>query len=91
MKFTQENLKSNAPANPATDPDTEAQTRGPRQVIEQAARDVAHGLEDTDCHGTPSNVPGPAPATPEQAEVPEGGVSRKNYGERQLGHKAGGK
>lgn len=56
-----------APADSAVE-----ETRGPRQVIEQAARDIRRGLRDTDLHGTPSNVPGPGPA-PEQspgAEVP---------------------
>lgn len=45
---------------------------GPREVIEQAARDIKRGLRDTDLHGTPSNVPGPGPA-PEHspgADVP---------------------
>ncbi|WP_265942511.1 hypothetical protein [Dechloromonas sp. A34] len=36
------------------------ESKGPRQVIEQAARDISRGLRDTDLHGTPSNVPGPA-------------------------------
>jgi len=52
------------------------ETRGPRQVIEQAARDISRGLCDTDLHGTPSNVPGPGPR-PEHspgAEVPPEGV-----------------
>lgn len=52
------------------------ETKGPRQVIEQAARDIGRGLRDTDLHGTPSNVPGPGPA-PENspgAEVPPAGV-----------------
>lgn len=51
-------------------------SRGPRQLIEQAARDIAHGLRDTDLHGTPSNVPGPGPA-PENSpgtEVPPEGL-----------------
>lgn len=51
---------------------------GPRQVTEQAARDVARGLRDTDRRGTPSDVPGPGPA-PERspgAEVPPDGVKR---------------
>lgn len=53
------------------------ETKGPRQVIEQAARDISRGLRDTDLHGTPSNVPGPGPS-PEQspgAEVPPDGVN----------------
>lgn len=52
------------------------ETQGPRQLIEQAARDISRGLRDTDLHGTPSNVPGPGVA-PEQspgAEVPANGV-----------------
>lgn len=53
------------------------ESRGPRQVIEQAARDIGRGLRDTDLHGIPSNVPGPGPA-PEQspgADVPPTGVA----------------
>jgi hypothetical protein len=56
--------------------DTVDEARGPRQVIEQAARDIERGLRDTDLHGTPSNVPGPGPA-PERspgAEVPPAGI-----------------
>ncbi len=48
----------------------------PRQVIEQAASDIEHGLVDTDRRGLPSDVPGPG-AAPEHspgAEVPEEGV-----------------
>lgn len=59
------------PAEPVVE-----ETKGPRQVIEQAARDISRGLRDTDLHGTPSNVPGPGPA-PENspgAEVPPEGV-----------------
>ena len=37
------------------------ETLGPREVIEQAARDIRRGLRDTDRHGTPSDVPGPGP------------------------------
>lgn len=61
-----------APVAPAAE-----ESRGPRQVIEQAARDISRGLRDTDLHGTPSNVPGPG-ANPEQspgAEVPPEGVN----------------
>lgn len=60
-----------APVEPVVE-----ETRGPRQVIEQAARDIGRGLRDTDLHGTPSNVPGPGPA-PENspgADVPAEGV-----------------
>jgi len=52
-------------------------TKGPRQLIAQATRDISRGLRDTDLHGTPSNVPGPGPA-PEHspgAEVPPNGVN----------------
>lgn len=48
------------------------QETGPREVIEQAARDIRRGLRDTDLHGIPTNVPGPG-ADPEHspgAEVP---------------------
>ena len=53
------------------------ETKGPRQIIEQAARDINLGLRDTDLHGTPSNVPGPgvAPERSPGAEVPPDGVS----------------
>lgn len=52
------------------------ETKGPRQVIEQAARDIRRGLRDTDLHGIPSNVPGPGPAPEDSpgAEVPPDGV-----------------
>lgn len=65
---------------------------GPRQVIEQAASDVSHGLRDTDLHGIPSDVPGPGPAPEETpgAEVPPEGGSRGTYSERQAGHKHAG-
>lgn len=64
-------------AEPATVVPATGDTKGPRQVIEQAARDISRGLRDTDLHGTPSNVPGPG-ASPEQspgAEVPPEGVN----------------
>lgn len=64
-------------AEPANVAPTVEESKGPRQVIEQAARDISRGLRDTDLHGTPSNVPGPGP-NPEQspgAEVPPEGVS----------------
>lgn len=53
-------------------PSDSQETTGPREVIEQAARDIKRGLRDTDLHGIPSNVPGPGP-DPEHspgAEVP---------------------
>lgn len=65
--------------------DEAARNQGPRQVIEQAASDVGHGLRDTDLHGIPSNVPGPAaPDETTGAEVPPEGGSRKSYSERQI-------
>lgn len=48
----------------------------PRGLTEQAARDIARGLRDTERRGAPSDVPGPGPA-PERspgAAVPPGGV-----------------
>lgn len=66
----------------------EPEDSGPRQVIEQAASDIAHGLKDTDLHGIPSDVPGPVTADTPEAEVPPQGVGTRNYGEHQLGHKA---
>lgn len=45
----------------------------PRAIIDQAARDVARGLVDTDRRGTPSDVPGP-PVEPGQADVTGDGV-----------------
>lgn len=79
------------PATPAGDmaqpderdltPETEVNRKelGPRQVIEQAARDVGRGLKDTDLHGIPSNVPGPAAKETPGAEVPAEGGGRKTY------------
>lgn len=62
----------NAAPEPTERADERQETKGPREAIEQAARDISRGLRDTDLHGTPSNVPGPGP-DPEQspgAEVP---------------------
>jgi hypothetical protein len=58
-----------------------ADGEGPRQVIEQAASDIAHGLRDTERRGIPSDVPGPGPA-PEHspgASVPKDGVDVAGY------------
>lgn len=57
---------------------------GPRQVIEQAASDVSHGLIDTDRHGVPADVPGPAPAPEESpgADVPPEGIDRQSHTRR---------
>lgn len=63
------------------DPATVHQGKGPRGVIEQAARDIRRGLRDTDRRGIPSDVPGPGPA-PEQspgAEVPPEGIDTDKY------------
>lgn len=65
-----------APMEASTNEETK-ETRGPREIIEQAARDISRGLRDTDLHGTPTNVPGPGPQ-PENspgAEVPPEGVN----------------
>lgn len=62
-------------------------TLGPRQVIEQAARDTARGLQDTDLHGTPTNVPGPAPQQAEPLVSPGG--DRRSYADDQRAAKAG--
>ena len=62
-----------------------ADGKGPRQVIEQAASDIAHGLRDTERRGIPSDVPGPGPA-PEHspgASVPEDGVDVAGYSKQQ--------
>lgn len=63
-------------ARPVPEETTAEDTKGPRQVIEQAARDIGRGLRDTDLHGTPSDVPGPGPAPEDSpgADVPPDGV-----------------
>ena len=61
---------------------------GPRMIIEQAGRDIAHGLEDSDLHGTPTNVPGPRQHPDPSAEVPADGGNRRSYSEAQ-GRKPG--
>ena len=61
-----------------------ADGEGPRQIVEQAASDIAHGLRDTERRGIPSDVPGPGPA-PEHspgASVPEDGVDVAGYSKR---------
>lgn len=40
-------------------PNREGPAGASRQVIEQAARDVARGVRDTERRGIPSDVPGP--------------------------------
>lgn len=57
---------------------------GPRQVIEQAGRDIRRGLRDTERRGTPSDVPGPG-TVPEQspgASVPEEGIDVARHAPR---------
>lgn len=73
---------------PATPPQA-GETGRPRQVIEQAARDIRRGLRDTDRRGVPSDVPGPgvAPERSPGAEVPDEGVDVAGPG----GGAAGGK
>ena len=59
-------------------PDPDAGGESPREITEQAARDIARGLRDTERKGTPSDVPGPG-ADPERtpgADVPPRGVHR---------------
>jgi len=52
--------------------DTSPPEKGTRGVVEQAARDVRRGLQDTDRRGTPSDVPGPSddPQHTRGADVP---------------------
>jgi len=66
---------------PGQDDSAEVEFGGPRQVIEQAASDIGHGLLDTERRGIPSDVPGPGsdPQTSPGAEAPAEGVDRKNY------------
>lgn len=68
-------LPDQTPAGAAVD----RKALGPRQVIEQAASDIAHGLQDTDLHGTPTNVPGPVSGSLPVASVPEQGGDRRSY------------
>lgn len=62
---------------------------GPRLIIEQAGRDIAQGLEDSDLHGTPSNVPGPRPREAASADVPAEGGNRRSYSSAQGRQPAG--
>lgn len=63
--------------------DADRTTQGPRQIIEQAASDIGHGLVDTDLHGHPSNVPGPVSGEHQAAVPPEGG-NRRTYADSQI-------
>ncbi len=69
-----EEAKTRAPASDSV--------TGPREVIEQAERDVSSGLVDTDRRGTPSNVPGPRRSRQRRAEVPPDGGNRASYSDR---------
>lgn len=57
-------------------PDPPEVADAPRQVIEQAARDIKRGLRDTERRGLPSDVPGPGtkPEDTQGAAVPENGI-----------------
>jgi len=54
---------------------------GPREVIDQAARDIRRGLVDTEALGVPSNVPGPGrpPERSEGAVAPPEGLDRQKH------------
>jgi hypothetical protein len=52
---------------PLADPRRESV--GPREVIEQAARDVARGLADTERRGTPNDLPRPRPRGGKRGEA----------------------
>lgn len=53
-------------------------TSGPHQVIEQAGRDIKHGLRDSEARGIPSDVPGPHEEADQSqgTQVPPDGISR---------------
>lgn len=40
-------------------PASEGPAPAPRQIVEQAARDISRGLQDTERRGVPADVPGP--------------------------------
>ena len=56
---------------------------GPRRVIQQAARDIARGLKDTDQHGTPTNVPGPVSQQAAARPLVAQGGDRQSYADDQ--------
>lgn len=56
---------------------------GPRRVIQQAARDIARGLKDTDQHGTPTNVPGPVSRQAAARPLVAQGGDRQSYADDQ--------
>lgn len=64
VKTLQPPQRGQAPGIPGADP---RDPGAPREVIEQAHRDISRGLRDTDLHGTPSDVPGPGPSPDETA------------------------
>lgn len=57
-------------------PDPPDVVDAPRQVVEQATRDIKRGLRDTERRGIPSDVPGPGtkPEDTQGAVVPENGI-----------------
>ena len=71
-----------APLPPAATPSQEQSVSGPREVIEQAARDVKRGLVDTERRGIPTDVPGPRDRSTQGADVPVGGGNRGSFSER---------
>ncbi|MCG2578728.1 hypothetical protein LZ012_17155 [Dechloromonas sp. XY25] len=75
--LAQPDERDQTPAGTAVD----RKTIGPRQIIQQAARDVARGLQDTDLHGTSTNVPGPPPRQAEPMVSPAG--NRRSYADDQ--------
>lgn len=75
---------------PETGTTANRKTLGPRMVIQQAARDIAQGQQDTDLHGVPSNVPGPAARQPTPNTLPTQGGDRRSYAEDQTGKARGG-
>lgn len=58
-------------------------TLGPRQIIQQATRDITRGLVDTDLHGTPTNVPGPVSRRLRDKPMVSSGGDRRSYAEDQ--------
>lgn len=59
---------------------SKVEEKGPREVIEQAARDISRGIRDGERRGIPSDVPGPQDGVEGSlsAEVPSDGVDRTN-------------
>ncbi len=82
--------RDEAPEGQRGDPG--AAPEGPREVIEQAQRDIRRGLVDTERRGVPSDVPGPHPDPQhtEGAAVPPEGVSRSRPRGRKEGKPSAG-